>query len=90
MASGLAWLGLREAAILWRPSRRTVSAVAWSSHSGVRDARRHVLVRWRERGVFMVVSLLGHDELHQQLATIVAERVRVVSPGMGGFPEHTS
>jgi hypothetical protein len=56
----------------------------------VRDARRHVLVRWRERGVLMVVSLLGHNELHQQLAMIVAERVRVVSPGVGGFPEHTS
>lgn len=48
-----------------------------------------MLVRWRERGVFMV-SLLGHNELHQQLAMIVAERVRVVSPGVGGFPEHTS
>jgi hypothetical protein len=40
-----------------------------------------VLVRWRERGVVMVVSVLGHNRLHQQLALTVAEHVRVVSPG---------
>jgi hypothetical protein len=40
-----------------------------------------VLVRWRERGVVMVVSVLGHNRLHQQLAMTVAEHVRVVSPG---------
>jgi len=40
-----------------------------------------VLVRWRERGVVMVVSVLGHDQLQQQLAMTVAEHVRVVSPG---------
>jgi len=39
-----------------------------------------VLLRWRERGVVMVVSLLGHNELHQQLAITVAEHVQVVSP----------
>jgi hypothetical protein len=40
-----------------------------------------VLVRWRERGVFMVVSVLGHGRPQQQLALTVAEHVRVVSPG---------
>jgi hypothetical protein len=40
-----------------------------------------VLVRWRERGVVMVVSVLGHKQLHQQLAMTVADHVRVVSPG---------
>jgi hypothetical protein len=40
-----------------------------------------VLVRWQERGVVMVVSVLGHDQLQQQLAMTVAEHVRVVSPG---------
>jgi hypothetical protein len=40
-----------------------------------------VLVRWREQGVVMVVSLLGHTALQQQLAMAVAEQVRVVSPG---------
>jgi hypothetical protein len=29
----------------------------------------------------MVVSVLGHDQLQQQLAMTVAEHVRVVSPG---------
>jgi hypothetical protein len=40
-----------------------------------------VLVRWRERGVVMVASVLGHNRLHQRLALAVAEHVRVVSPG---------
>jgi hypothetical protein len=40
-----------------------------------------VLVRWRERGVVMVVSVLGHNRPQQQLALTVAEHVRVVSPG---------
>jgi hypothetical protein len=47
--------------------------------SGVHYAS--VLVRWRERGVVMVVSVLGHDQLQQQLAMTVAEHARVVSPG---------
>jgi hypothetical protein len=48
------------------------------------DAAVHldsVLVRWRERGVVMVVSVLGHNRPQQQLALTVAEHVRVVSPG---------
>jgi len=40
-----------------------------------------VLVRWRERGVVMVVSVLGHNQPQRQLALAVAEHVRVVSPG---------
>jgi hypothetical protein len=40
-----------------------------------------VLVRWRERGVVMAVSVLGHNELQQRLAMAVAAYVRVVSPG---------
>ena len=40
-----------------------------------------VLVRWRERGVVMVVSVLGHNRPQQQLALTVAEHVRVVSAG---------
>jgi threonine dehydrogenase-like Zn-dependent dehydrogenase len=40
-----------------------------------------VLVRWRERGVVMVVSVFGHNRLHQQLAMTVADHVRMVSPG---------
>jgi hypothetical protein len=40
-----------------------------------------VLVRWRERGVVMVVSVLGHGQPQRQLALTVAERVHVVSPG---------
>jgi hypothetical protein len=39
-----------------------------------------VLVRWRERGVVMVASVLGHNQLHQQLAMTAAEHARVVSP----------
>lgn len=39
-----------------------------------------VLLRWREQGVVMVVSLLGHNQLHQKLAMTVAAHARVVSP----------
>jgi len=39
-----------------------------------------VLVRWRERGVVMVVSVLGHNQLQQQLAMTVAAHARVVTP----------
>jgi hypothetical protein len=39
-----------------------------------------VLVRWRERGVVMVVSVLGHTQHQRQLAITVAEHTRVVSP----------
>jgi hypothetical protein len=43
-----------------------------------------VLVRWRERGVVMVVSVLGHTQLHRQLAMTVAEHTQVVPPTRGG------
>lgn len=38
------------------------------------------LVRWRERGAVMVVSVLGHSSLQRRLAMAVAEHIRVVSP----------
>jgi hypothetical protein len=40
-----------------------------------------VLVRWRERGVVMVVSVRGHTRLQRELATTVAEHSRPVAPG---------
>jgi hypothetical protein len=39
-----------------------------------------VLVRWRERGVVMVVSVLGQTRLQRQLALTVAEHTRPVAP----------
>jgi hypothetical protein len=43
-----------------------------------------MLVRWRDRGVVMVVSVLGHDQVHRQLAVAVAEHTQVVAPNGGG------
>ena len=39
-----------------------------------------VLVRWREQGVTMVASVLGHSQLNQHLAMTVAEHTQVVAP----------
>ena len=39
-----------------------------------------MLVRWRERGAVMGVSVLGHARLQERLALTVAEHVRVVPP----------
>jgi hypothetical protein len=52
-----------------------------STVSGLGSIFDGVLVRWREQGVVSVASVLGHNQLHQQLAMAVAEHVRVVSPG---------
>jgi hypothetical protein len=45
-----------------------------------------MLVRWRERGAVMAVSVLGHARLQEQLALTIAEHTRVIppSPGNGG------
>jgi hypothetical protein len=42
-----------------------------------------MLVRWRERGAVMAVSVLGHARLQEQLALTVAEHTRVISPSAG-------
>jgi hypothetical protein len=42
-----------------------------------------VLVRWRERGAVMAVSVLGHARLQQRLALTVAEHTRVLPPSGG-------
>ena len=41
------------------------------------------LVRWRERGVVMAVSVLGQARLQQRLALTVAEHTQVVPPSAG-------
>jgi hypothetical protein len=42
-----------------------------------------MLVRWREGGAVMAVSVLGHARLQEQLALTVAEHTRVISPSAG-------
>jgi hypothetical protein len=42
--------------------------------------RGSVLVRWRERGAVMVVSVLGQARAQERLAVAVAERTRVIRP----------
>jgi len=42
-----------------------------------------MLVRWRERGAVMAVSVLGHARLQEQLALTVAEHTRVIPPSAG-------
>ena len=42
-----------------------------------------MLVRWRERGVVMAVSVLGHARLQERLALTVAEHTQVVAPSAG-------
>jgi hypothetical protein len=42
-----------------------------------------MLVRWRERGAVMVVSVRGHTRLQERLALTVAEHTRVVPPSGG-------
>jgi hypothetical protein len=41
------------------------------------------LVRWRERGAVMAVSVLGHARLQEQLALTVAEHTQVIPPSAG-------
>jgi hypothetical protein len=43
-----------------------------------------MLVRWRERGAVMAVSVLGHAWPHDQLALMVAEHTRVLPPSGRG------
>jgi hypothetical protein len=45
--------------------------------------RDSMLVRWRERGAVMAVSVLGRARLQEQLALTVAEHTRVVPPSAG-------
>jgi hypothetical protein len=40
----------------------------------------HVLVRWSQQGVVMVVSLHGWSTLNQQLVLVLAEHLRLLSP----------
>jgi hypothetical protein len=42
-----------------------------------------MLVRWRERGTVMAVSVLGHARLQEQLALTIAEHTRVIPPSAG-------
>lgn len=42
-----------------------------------------MLVRWRERGAVMAVSVLGHARLQERLALTVAEHTRVILPSAG-------
>jgi len=42
-----------------------------------------MLVRWREEGAVIAVSVLGHARLQEQLALTVAEDTRVLSPSAG-------
>ena len=42
-----------------------------------------MLVRWREGGAVMAVSVLGHARLQEQLALTVAEHTRVIPPSAG-------
>jgi hypothetical protein len=58
--------------------RRTPGHLVQCTGSGVHYDS--VLVRWRERSVVMVVSVLGHNQLHQQLAITVADHAQVVLP----------
>ena len=39
------------------------------------------LVRWRERGTIMVVSVSGHSDLHRRLVLALAAHVQLVPPG---------
>jgi hypothetical protein len=45
--------------------------------------RDSMLVRWREQGLVMAVSVLGHARLQEQLALTVAEHTRLVPPSAG-------
>jgi hypothetical protein len=62
------------AAVHGRPGRLVDCLGAGLHHDSV-------LVRWRERGVVMVVSVLGHTQLQRQLALTVAGHTRPVTPG---------
>jgi hypothetical protein len=58
---------------------RTWGRLLRCSGSGVHYGS--VLLRWQERGVVMVVSVLGHTRVQQRLAMSVAAHVRVMPPG---------